>query len=39
VGVKQLGETILADNTLNGFSISHDRLNSKSIRLELPIYQ
>ena len=39
VGVKQLGETILTDNTLNGFSINHDRLNSESICLTLPICQ
>jgi hypothetical protein len=39
VGVKQLGETILTDYTLNGFSINYDRLNSESIRLALPIYQ
>ena len=39
VCVKQLGESILADNTLNGFSINYDRLNSESIRLVLPICQ
>src|SRR5262245_37392869 len=39
VCVKQLGESILTDNTLNSFSINYDRLNSKSICLELPIYQ
>jgi type I restriction enzyme M protein len=38
VCVKQVGESVLTDNTLNGFSINHDRLNNDSIHLELPIY-
>ena len=30
--VKQLGESILTDNTLNSFSIDRDRLNYRPFR-------